>query len=190
MSRNGRPLVLIVDDEQDIADTYAFRLEPTYRTRLAYGGEEALECIDDDVDIVLLDRRMPGLHGDEVLDEIRDRGYDCPVVMATAVDPDLNILEMDFDDYLRKPILSDTLVDTIEKHLDTSARHDEDLEAFLSLISKIDVLEAERTQSELAESEEYQRARERAEELAPRLREQIDNFDELLDTYRDVEREP
>ncbi len=43
---------------------------------------------------------MPDIHGDDVLDEIRAQEYACKVIMATAVDPDLNILEMDFDDIL------------------------------------------------------------------------------------------
>lgn len=191
MSTNGsgRPLVLIVDDEADVADTYALRLEPKYETRVAYSGEEAFELVDDDVDAILLDRRMPGIHGDDVLEEIRERGYDCPIIMATAVDPDLNILEMDFDDYLCKPIFRDTLLDTLEKHLDTPATKNEDLDAFLSLISKIDILETELNRAELAESEEYLQAKERAERLAPALREKIDDFDELLNTYREIERD-
>jgi CheY-like chemotaxis protein len=40
--------------------------------RTAYGGHEALEELSDDVDVILLDRRMPGLSGDEVLEEVRD----------------------------------------------------------------------------------------------------------------------
>lgn len=184
------PLVLIVDDEEDVAQTYAFRLEGAYDVRIALGGEQALQAIDDDVDAVLLDRRMPDMHGDDVLAELRERGYDCPIIMATAVDPDLNILELDFDDYLCKPIFSETLRDTLANHLDTGRGESDDLDTFLSLISKIDVLETELTRAELADSEEYERAKNRANELAPRLREQIEGFDELVDTYRDIERRP
>lgn len=183
------PLVLIVDDEEDVAQTYALRLEASYETRVALSGEQALDLIDDDVDAVLLDRRMPDMHGDDVLARLRERGYDCPVIMATAVDPDLNILEMDFDDYLCKPIFDATLLDTLEKHLDTGRAESDDLDAFLSLISKIDVLETELTRAELADSEEYERAKRRANELGPQLREQVEGFDELVETYRDIERE-
>jgi CheY-like chemotaxis protein len=48
------PVVLIVDDERDAAETYALRLRDGYETRVAYDGE-----LDDDVDTVLLDRGMP-----------------------------------------------------------------------------------------------------------------------------------
>jgi len=184
---DGGPVVLVVDDERHVADTYALQLQD-YDTRVAYGGEEALTTMDEDVDAVLLDRRMPDIHGDEVLATIRDRGYDCVVVMATAVDPDLNILEMEFDDYLCKPIDRETLVETLANHLDPVARRTEDLATFLSLLSKIDVLEAERSPAELADSDEYQRLKARAAELAPRLRESVDGFEEMVATYRDIDR--
>ena len=182
------PLVLVVDDEEDVAETYALRLQTSYRTRVATGGEAALESMDDDVDAVLLDRRMPDMHGDDVLAAIRERGYDVPIIMATAVDPDLNILEMDFDDYLCKPIFDETLRDTLDKHLDGQS-NEEELDVFLSLISKIDVLESELTHAELTDSEEYHRAKERADDLAPQLREEIDGFDALVETHRDIDRE-
>lgn len=187
-SAQSAPLVLIVDDEKEVAETYALRLEPEYETRIALGGEQALSAIDDDVAAVLLDRRMPDVHGDDVLAQLRERGYDCPIIMATAVDPDLNILEMDFDDYLCKPIFTDTLRETLANHLDTDAE-ESDLDTFLSLISKIDVLETELTHAELADNEEYSQAKARADDLAPQLRDQVDGFDELVDTYRAIDRE-
>jgi DNA-binding response OmpR family regulator len=185
------PVVLVVDDEEDVADTYALRLQGEYETVVAYGGEAALEKTDDSIDAVLLDRRMPDIHGDDVLDEIRDRGYDCVVIMSTAVDPDLNILEMDFDDYLCKPIFRETLLETLEQHLDRpgTSKDEDELDEFLSLVSKIDVLEEEMSHGELENSEEYQRLKTRAEELAPKLREEIENLDEMLETYRSIERE-
>ena len=96
--------VLVVDDEEEVADVYALRLRNEYDTRVAYGGEDALETIDVDVDVVLLDRRMPDIPGDEVLEQIREKGYDCRIIMLTAVDPGLDIVEMPFDEYLCKPV--------------------------------------------------------------------------------------
>jgi DNA-binding response OmpR family regulator len=185
---SSQPVVLIVDDEETVADTYALRLQNRYQTRTAYGGEQALEAIDDDVDGVLLDRRMPDIHGDDVLAEIRERGYDCKVIMATAVDPELNILEMDFDDYLCKPIFQETLVETLEKHLEDASGGDEELDEFFRIVSKLSVLEDEKTRAELEESEEYERLKQRAEELGSNLRDAVEDFDDLLDTYRDIDR--
>ena len=100
------PRVLMVDDEKQVADAYALRLEHVADMSVAYGGDEALAVVDEGrpPDVVLLDRHMPGLSGDEVLDELRDRELTTRVIMVTAIDPDLGIVEMPFDDYLSKPV--------------------------------------------------------------------------------------
>ena len=182
------PVVLIVDDEETVADTYALRLQSRYETRTAYGGKAALDVIDERVDAVLLDRRMPDIHGDDVLAEIREAGYDCKVIMATAVDPDLNILEMDFDDYLCKPIFQETLIETLEKHLDDVDDENAELDEFFSIVSKLSVLEEEKTRAELEESDEYERLKARADGLGKELRGTVEDFDDILDTYRDINR--
>ncbi|MFB6143027.1 MAG: response regulator [Halorientalis sp.] len=180
-----RPRVLVVDDEEDVADVYALQLEDDYETTVAYGGEEALEKVDEGVDAVLLDRRMPDLSGDEVLEEIRDRGIDCAVIMVTAVDPDLNILDMDFDDYLSKPVDEETLKEAIDQHIDGAAGDDR-LEEFFRIANKLEVLEAEKTAAELQSSDEFKQLAQRAQDLADELREEMDNFEELVRTRRKV----
>lgn len=92
--------VLIVEDEQPLADLYAAWLTETYSIRTAYDGEQALDQLDEQVAVVLLDRRMPQLSGDDVLERIRERNYDCHVAMVSGVHPDFDIIEMGFDDYL------------------------------------------------------------------------------------------
>ena len=181
-------VVLVVDDEVAVADTYALRLETEYETRVAYGGEETLEAVDEDVDAVLLDRRMPTLSGDEVLQKLRDRGYDGVVVMTTAVDPDLNILEMDFDDYLCKPVDRETIVETLEQHLGPLGSTDDRLDEFFRVVSKLSVLREGKTRAELEASEEFRRLEERADELAGDLREHVDGFEELVETHQSISR--
>ena len=161
------PLVLVVEDEVDLADLYAAWLGDEYRVRTAYGGTEALETLDeldDDVDAILLDRRMPCLSGDEVLSAVRERGIDCRVAMVTAVEPDFDILAMGFDDYLVKPVSSDALRDTVESLLQRS-QYDAGVQDLFSLTSKKAMLEAEKSASELAENEEYQELTARIETL-------------------------
>jgi DNA-binding response OmpR family regulator len=171
-----RPLVLVVEDEPDLADLYAAWLGDEYRVRTAYGGREALDELDeadDAVNAILLDRRMPGLSGDEVLTAVRDRGIDCRVAMVTAVEPDFDILEMGFDDYLVKPVTSDTLRETVEGLL-RRGEYDSEVQELFSLTSKKAMLESEKSASDLADNEEYQRLTERIEELRDRADESRD----------------
>lgn len=191
-STGDKPLVLVVDDEESVADVYALQLLEEFETRVAYGGREALEQFDSTVDAVLLDRRMPDIHGDEVLEAIRDRGDECVVIMLTAVDPDLNILEMDFDDYLSKPVEGETLRETLKHHLET-ARDEmvtDDLTEFLSLVAKLDVLESELSYSEQQSSREFQRVKERLRTLQSELEGEVDNLEELVEVHRSIARSP
>jgi CheY-like chemotaxis protein len=96
----------MVDDEKTVADAYALRLEDVAEVTVAYSGEAALDTVGDGrvPDVVLLDRHMPGMSGDEVLERIRERELETRVIMVTAIDPDLDVLDMPFDDYLSKPV--------------------------------------------------------------------------------------
>jgi DNA-binding NtrC family response regulator len=167
-SPDSETTVLVVDDEPDVADAYSLRLEQEYGVRTAYGGEDALETIDGEIQVVLLDRRMPDMSGDEVLEAFRDRGYDCGVIMVTAVDPDFDIIDMPFDDYLQKPVDRETLFDAIEEQLE-SLDEDAAVSELFSVTAKAGVLEQRKSSEELEDHPEYKDLKRRAAEL----REQI-----------------
>jgi DNA-binding response OmpR family regulator len=181
------PEVLVVDDEEDLADLYGAQLPDTYEVTVAYDGEQALAAIDEATDVVLLDRRMPGLSGDEVLDEIRDRAYNCRVVIVSAVDPDFEISEMPFDDYLCKPVSSADLKAIIEQQLEFRER-DERLDEYLELQSKIMLLELEKRADELERSQEYQELKERAQALESEVEEVVDDFEEVRERFDEMNR--
>jgi len=110
----SEPTLLFVDDRPELADGYAERFDE-YDTRVAYGGHAGLEKLDDEVDIVFLDRRMPDLPGEEVLESIRESEYDPRVVMLTGVEPDVDIVEMGFDAYLEKPVDPEALHEVVDE---------------------------------------------------------------------------
>lgn len=170
-------VVLIADDDTRVIDMHETWLEDEYTVRTARDGKETLDQLDTDVDVVVLDRRMPGLTGDEVLDWVRSQHYDVRVVMATAEDPEIDILEMDFDEYLTKPVLKDELrpvvADLIER-----AEYDETVLRYLALRSKMGLLEAELPADTLGESDEYNRCQERLETL----NDDIENSTEAAET--------
>ncbi len=110
--------VLLVDDERELLEVYEVWFRDQYTTRTANGGHQALETFYEDVDIVLLDRRMPGMSGDEVLEQLREDGHDCPVVMVTAVEPNQGIVELPFDEYVVKPADRAELLEAVERTLE------------------------------------------------------------------------
>jgi DNA-binding response OmpR family regulator len=172
--------VLVVDDEQRLADLFATWLREDNDVRTAYDGQEALETFDEDVNLVLLDRRMPGLSGDDVLDEVRKRAEDVQVVMVTAVDPDFDIIEMGFDDYLVKPVSKDDLLGLVEK-MNSREEYDENIQRYYSLASKKALLEAEKPASELEGREEYQELVEEFEAV----QQEVDEAVEEMTTHED-----
>ncbi len=161
--------VLVVDDEPDVADLYAAYLEREYVVRQSYDGREVLEDIDEDVDLVLLDRRMPGFSGDDVLAEIRDEGYDCRVVMVTAVDPDFDVLELAIDGYLIKPVHGDDLLDTVADQFER-AEYDPVVDEYLKLRDKLELIEAEKIDRELHRDDRYTDLASEAESMRERHR--------------------
>lgn len=187
MEQTEGTTVLIVDDEPEVTDAYALRLRQRYDdVRTAYGGEEALEEMDEDIDVVLLDRRMP-FSGDKVLEKIRDREYGCRVIMITAVNPGFDIVDMPFDDYLCKPIAKDDMFAAVDQQV-TAAAYDDPVSEFFSLTAKLAVLEAEHTPEQLEESPEYVRMQRRAAELRSGLDVPRERFDEMIETFTDINR--
>src|SRR3972149_915447 len=78
--------LLIVDDEEGIRLLYKEELEEEgYATEIASSGEEALEKLKDTkVDLVLLDIKMPGMDGVEVLRRVKEKWKTLPVILCTA----------------------------------------------------------------------------------------------------------
>lgn len=180
--------ILVVDDESRLADLFAAWLKTDWDVETAYNGESALEQMQDSVEIVLLDRRMPGLSGDEVLSEIRDQGYDCRVVMVTAVDPDFDIIEMGFDDYLVKPVSKDELLDVVER-VETRSSYEADIQRYYSLVSKKSLLETEKSDRELEASEEYSELCGQVDELRGSVDETVadlSDHDDFVGAFQDL----
>jgi DNA-binding response OmpR family regulator len=185
------PLVLVVEDERDLSDLYRTWLAKSYRVRTAGDGRTALDELDDEVDVVLLDRRMPDLSGDEVLDRIRDRDLDCRIAMVTAVEPDTDIVDMAFDDYLVKPVSEEELVRTVE-NLRLRDEYGDGVKRLFSLASKKALLESEKDLLELESSSDYQRLCADLDDLRANLDDKLARLsesDDLTLIYQDLARD-
>lgn len=103
--------ILVVDDQEQNRDMLSRRLaKQGFETRQAESGQEALEVIAaEQIDLVLLDIRMPGMDGNEVLEKIRRQfsPTELPVIMVTAEtdsDSEVRSIGLGADDYVTKPI--------------------------------------------------------------------------------------
>lgn len=112
--------VLVVDDELDFLETLVRRLEKRQVAAVGVtGGREALdELSQHSVDVVVLDVRMPGMDGLEVLQEIKKRWPLVEVILLTghaSVESGLQGMELGAFDYVMKPCKLSELLPKIEQ---------------------------------------------------------------------------
>jgi CheY-like chemotaxis protein len=187
--RVAEPRVLMVDDEKKVADAYALRLEGVADVTVAYGGREALETVAEGrpPDVVLLDRHMPGLSGDEVLERLREREVDTRVIMVTAIDPGLGILDMPFDDYLSKPVEREDIRAAVDQQCQVLAY--ELLGEYFSLESTRAVLDAELPPEEVEDHDRLTEIEDRLSLVEERVRGLLPEAGELLSSFSGIDRE-
>ena len=168
-------VVLVADDHKRVSTMHTTWLSDEYTVRTASDGEETLRQLDTDVGVVVLDRRMPGLSGSEVLEWIRSQRYDIRVVMVTSEDVDLDVMEMGFDEYLMKPVRQDELR-AVVADLFERREYSTELQTYLALHSKLALLRAEYPEETLDTNEEFQQLQTRLTglELSEEEREEID----------------
>ena len=128
----SKKVILTVDDEEHILELISFNLEINgYDVKKAETGEEALEILQaEHVDLVLLDRMLPGIDGIEVLRRIRqDKALaKLPVILLTAKTEEFDKvvgLEVGADDYIAKPFGVHELVARIKALLRRTSPEEE-----------------------------------------------------------------
>ncbi|MHB0928469.1 MAG: response regulator transcription factor [Candidatus Nanopelagicales bacterium] len=103
-----KPLVMVVDDELGVRELIgdALRLGG-YDAIEAVDGQEALQILrHTQPDLMIVDVNMPVMNGFELLEKIRDRGLQTPVIMLSARGDRIDVthgLQLGADDYVRKP---------------------------------------------------------------------------------------
>lgn len=113
--------ILVVDDEQPIADIVQFNLEKEgYQVIVAHDGDEAIQlALDENPDLILLDIMLPNKDGNEVLREVR-KTKTMPIIMLTAKDSEIDKvlgLELGADDYVTKPFSNRELIARVKANL-------------------------------------------------------------------------
>ncbi|MNO77247.1 Transcriptional regulatory protein YycF [compost metagenome] len=114
--------ILVVDDEQPIADILKFNLEKEgYEVICALDGITAVEiALSMKPDLMLLDLMLPGKDGMDVCREIRAAHLQFPIIMLTAKDGEIDKvlgLELGADDYVTKPFSTRELLARVKAHM-------------------------------------------------------------------------
>jgi two-component system, OmpR family, response regulator len=112
--------VLVVDDEEDFLETIVKRLKArAVEAEGVESGEKALQFLEGrDVDVVVLDVRMPGMDGIETLKEIKKHRPAIEVIMLTghaSVESGIQGMQLGAFDYVMKPVPLDELLDKMRQ---------------------------------------------------------------------------
>ena len=125
------PLVMLVDDEAPFVETMTKRLaKRNLNVIAAFSGQEALETLDknQNVDVVILDVKMPGMDGIETLRKIKSAYPLIEVVMLTAhatVESAIEGMKFGAFDYLMKPCDMDQLMGKVNEAARKKHGHEE-----------------------------------------------------------------
>ena len=111
--------VLLVDDEREFVNSLSERIKMrALDSKIAYDGEQALRLVSDEIpDVVVLDLRMPGIDGLEVLERLKTNYPQVQVIILTGhgSDEDHKISKrLGAYDYLQKPVNIDKLIHSIK----------------------------------------------------------------------------
>ena len=112
--------VLLVDDEEEFVETLSERIQlRELGSQVALNGEEALKIVEDEVpDVMVLDLKMPGIDGMEVLRRIKKAYPEVQVIMLTGHGSEKDEKEarnIGAYDYLQKPVNLEAIVQSIKK---------------------------------------------------------------------------
>ena len=120
--RGLRPVILVVDDEPGVRESFHLILDEDFEVIDVPDGVRALEVVrSSQVDLVLLDIRLPGMDGIEVLERIKAIDEGVEVVLVTAVRTvrtAVAAMKLGAFDYLTKPFEEDELLSLVRRALD------------------------------------------------------------------------
>src|SRR3990172_5762704 len=122
MSKEGRPIILGVDDDKNVLEAFRNIFKDEYEVSLAADGEEALEKVKSlDVNVVLLDITLPELDGMDVLRRIKEMDDSIEVIIVTAsdeVEVAVEAMKSGASHYVVKPFRTEELKLFVKKALE------------------------------------------------------------------------
>ena len=123
--------VLLVDDEVNFVETFSERLKlRDFEISKAFSGEEAVDVLDknQNIEVVILDVKMPGMDGIETLAEIKKQNPLVEVIMLSGhvdVASAIEGMKQGAFDYLMKPVEMDQIVAKVTEAVSKKRQHEE-----------------------------------------------------------------
>lgn len=150
--------VLLVDDEKEFVGSLSERLElRNLEAQVAHDGEQALQAVQEDKpDVMVLDLRMPGIDGIEVLRKMKKDHPKIPVVVLTGHGTDKDekeALRLGASVYLQKPVDVDQLVGTLHRVWNRMKKGKERVDTMLMAAAFAQVGETDMARETMAELE-------------------------------------
>jgi len=110
-----KPLIVIIEDEEDLLELLEYKLSKEDFEVEGFLSTKNVKSFleEEEVDLMIVDRNLPGLEGSEFVKKLREKGIDIPVIFLTAKDAEVDI-ETGFlrgaDDYITKPFNMNELI--------------------------------------------------------------------------------
>jgi CheY-like chemotaxis protein len=121
----GRGTVLVVDDDEGVRELVAETLKRAgFTVLLAEDGREAVKLFQrhaDEIQVVVLDRTMPNIEGEEAFDEIRRIRSDAPIILVSGYSEERaawNFIDRGIDAFLHKPFEPMALLERVRRILE------------------------------------------------------------------------
>ena len=132
--------IVIVEDEEDLLELLEYNLQKEGFETIGFLNTKTVAQIleEEEIDLLIMDRNLPGVEGSEFVNELREDGFELPVIFLSAKDRDEDIEEgfvRGGDDYITKPFNMKELILRVRSILRrTSKKHNEGKLAFRDLV--------------------------------------------------------
>jgi len=135
--------IVIIEDEEDLLELSEYRLEKEGYEVTGFLSTKLVEefLLEENVDLLIVDRNLPGVEGSEFVKKLRDSGYHIPVIFVSAKDADSEIEEgflRGGDDYLTKPFNLNELIFRVKSILRRTMKRDDGKLIFKDIVMNLD----------------------------------------------------
>lgn len=134
-------LVGIIEDEEDLLELLEYNLQKEGYESIGFLTTKNVEQFikEESVDLLIVDRNLPGMEGSDFIKDLREKGYQVPVIFLSAKNSDKEKIEgfsKGGDDYMSKPFNMDELLHRIKAVIKRTKKDESEVLQFRDIIVK------------------------------------------------------